>query len=113
MSEGIKDMTVSKKKKIIELNYDSEDSVLAEGLCSVWQGAFKKEDAANELGLKIKGILQLNTYLSDINCLRFTWNGSYVVVDDITVMKETFGSDDETCVYEFESDSDNIKVVDK
>lgn len=97
-------------EKEISINYGVEgyDGFEVKGSCTVWQETIGSDDKS--AAVKIKGALQLKEYISDIQSIGFKWNDKVVMIFNVNVFKETFGSDDETCLYEFTSKDSDIKV---
>lgn len=97
-------------EKEVSINYgvDGYDGFEVKGSCTVWQETVYCED--DTATVQIKGALQLKDYISDIRSIGFKWNDKVVMIFNVDVFKETFGSDDETCLYEFTSKDSDVKV---
>lgn len=102
-------------KKEIYINYgcNNAEQLSVNGLCSVSQEIIKYNDDKNDEKelIKISGVLQLKTYIEDIYSIGFKWNDKIIVIENVEVLKESFGSDDEVCLYDFIAETDCIKVV--
>lgn len=97
-----------RKPKDIFINYgmDDIDVIVSPGKCSV-----KQYTVNNEGDLAIEGSLELKEYIEEIKSIGFEWNNKVVVICNVDVKEEAFGSEDEVVIYNFTSDADSIKVV--